>query len=421
MRKKTIEEVRQYIEGYSYKCLSTEYINSNSKLEFQCDKGHICIITWHDFLGGHRCPICYGNKKKTIEEIKEYVEKFNYKCLSDVYINNKTKLKFQCDEGHIYEAIWSSFQRGNRCLVCYIESRKKDFKEVKEHLKKLGYKCLSDNYRGTYFKLKLQCDKKHIYKTTWHSLQEGSRCPTCSGNEKKTIEEIKEYVEKFGYKCLSEEYINGCTKLEFGCKNNHIFLMTWNSFQQGTRCPYCIGVKKKTIEEVKEYIEEFGYKCLSDTYIGSKIKLRLECDRGHKYEATWCVLQQGYRCPICKIENRSGENNYNWRNYTENDRENMIFYRAETTRLSNINYVKYFYFINPNKLKRGNEYHLDHIYSVIDGFNNGIPPKIIANPYNLRILHYVENISKHSNSHMTLSQLYIFYLCFLLKQKMEGT
>ena len=121
-------------------------------------------------------------------------------------------------------------------------------------------------------------------------------------------------------------------------------------------------------------------------------------------------------------ERMTSKNHPRWKNYTEEDREDIKSYKAGVTQITNTNYRKYYYIINPYKLKRSrNKFHLDHIYSIIDGFNNKVPPEIIANPYNLKVITYIENISKKGNSHMTLSQLYIFYICFLLKQKMEGT
>ncbi|PKM92484.1 MAG: hypothetical protein CVU81_00175, partial [Euryarchaeota archaeon HGW-Euryarchaeota-1] len=40
------------------------------------------------------------------------------KCLSTKYINANTKLKWQCKEGHRWEAIPSSIKKGSWCPVC---------------------------------------------------------------------------------------------------------------------------------------------------------------------------------------------------------------------------------------------------------------------------------------------------------------
>lgn len=52
------------------------------------------------------------------------------------------------------------------------------------------------------------------------------------------------------------------------------------------------------------------------------------------------------------------------------------------------------------------KYHLDHIFSVFDGFHNNIPPYIIGNICNLRMIHYKINIRKHTHSDITKDELF---------------
>jgi len=284
-----------------------------------------------------------------------------------------------------------------------------------------GYECLSKVYLGNREKLLFRCDKGHIHKTSWSSFfNASSRCTICSGKKKKTIEEIKNYVESFDYKCLSEEYINNKTKLELECDKGHIYNASWDSFFHKQRCPICWEKDsgRKTLLEVEEFINEFGCKCLSKEYINSYTKLEFKCDREHIFYITLKSFRLHRRCPICAIENKSGANHYSWKNYSEESRKDFRLYREEIIQLSNYNYRKYFYVINPNNLKRGrSKYHLDHIYSVIDGFNNNVSPKVIANPINLQMLSENANAVKNSTSHITLEQLYDLYEQFIMKEK----
>jgi hypothetical protein len=48
------------------------------------------------------------------------------KCLSTVYVNSQTKLKWQCAKGHIWEAKPNTIQQGHWCKICHIDSAKKD-------------------------------------------------------------------------------------------------------------------------------------------------------------------------------------------------------------------------------------------------------------------------------------------------------
>jgi hypothetical protein len=50
-------------------------------------------------------------------------------------------------------------------------------------------------------------------------------------------------------------------------------------------------------------------------------------------------------------------------------------------------YKKYKDIINPYNLERDRDkYHVDHIYSISDGFLNSVPPYIISSPVNLQML-----------------------------------
>lgn len=59
--------------------------------------------------------------------------------------------------------------------------------------------------------------------------------------------------------------------------------------------------------------------------------------------------------------------------------------------------------------KRSRSYHLDHIVSIIDGYNNNIDPLIIGSIVNLQILDSKVNMSKNRNSWMEISELMNLY------------
>lgn len=54
-------------------------------------------------------------------------------------------------------------------------------------------------------------------------------------------------------------------------------------------------------------------------------------------------------------------------------------------------------------------YHLDHIVSITDGFNNGIPAEIIGSIHNLRFIPAYDNMNKKQRSDMTLEVLLELY------------
>ena len=62
--------------------------------------------------------------------------------------------------------------------------------------------------------------------------------------------------------------------------------------------------------------------------------------------------------------------------------------------------------INPNNLKRSKKsYHIDHIFSIKQGFLINLPVEIVSHPCNLHMIHYKENLIKQDNCWIELNEL----------------
>jgi hypothetical protein len=82
-------------------------------------------------------------------------------------------------------------------------------------------------------------------------------------------------------------------------------------------------------------------------------------------------------------------------------------YYDEVRNLSNRNYKKNKLLINPNNFSRGRtSYHLDHIFSIKDAFENNVPVEVVSHRSNLRMLEYDKNIAKGGLSEKALSSLF---------------
>ncbi len=308
----TYDFVFNYFKEHGCKLLSKEYINNRTPMDYICSCGNQDIITFDSFKRGSRCRKCKAekisskNKKYSFEDVKHYIEKEGYILLSKEYINFSTHLIVQCPEGHEpYPVTWDNFKRGRRCPECAkiirANSRRLSFKKIEKYMSTCeGYELLSTNYENNITPLTFKCPEGHIFEMDWAHFSRGQRCTECNPTKKKTYKEIKEYIESFnGYKLLSNEYINNQEKLEIQCPEGHVFLMNYASFKAGDRCPYCAGCMKKTIEEVKQYIRQYDYTLLSDTYVNAQNKLLVKCPQNHIYEVNWNNFQSGKRCPIC--------------------------------------------------------------------------------------------------------------------------
>ena len=185
LKKHTYEFVKGVIEKEGYKLLSKEYNNNQTKLELECDKGHIYKVRYNNFQKGHRCPECYFEKiKYDYEFIKGEIEKEGYKLLSNKYKNNNTKLELECPEGHIYEVKYGKFQQGRRCPeCCNSKSFSKGEKDVLKYIQSLTTNIIIENDRTqiinpkTGWNLELDIFLPRINKaieynsTYWHSSE----------------------------------------------------------------------------------------------------------------------------------------------------------------------------------------------------------------------------------------------------------
>ena len=109
------------------------------------------------------------------------------------------------------------------------------------------------------------------------------------------MERIRKIAQTQEGECLSEVYINANTKLEFLCKEGHVFEKIPYNIEKGAWCNECNGQAKWTLDKVKELAESKGGECLSVKYVGFDHKLDWKCGNEHKWQGTlhnaikyWC-------------------------------------------------------------------------------------------------------------------------------------
>jgi len=223
--------------------------------------------------------------------------------------------------------------------------------------------------------------------------------------KKLTIEYVKQKTKELaeGYECISNTYINSKTKLEFRCNKNHEFKMIWANFKKGSRCRECW---KNNITLYNTYAHQISWceKVRRDPSDNNLLQVKCTESSCRKWfnptttEVTRKIdsinsTNRGSNNFYCSKECKQKCCVFNQRKYPKGSNK-YEKYRTEVYYLSNQNFRKHYYQINPENLRRGKDYHLDHIYPVIKGFENNIAPEIIADPSNLQILPAKENIKK---------------------------
>ncbi len=305
-KKLSVKEMQRIAEERGGKCLSKSYINAKTKLRWRCSEGHEWEATSHNIINtGTWCPYCSKLSKITIKEMQEIAKSRGGKCLSKKYINNTTKLRWRCKEGHIWEGVPNSINRGSWCPYC--AGRGKLTIEDKQRIaEERGGKCLSKSYTNAKTKLRWRCREGHEWEATPHNIKNiGTWCPYCVGLAKLTIKEMQEIAKSREGKCLSKKYISAKTKLRWRCKEGHIWESEPTNIKSGRWCPVCgrnkrIKSRSLTIEEMQKIAKDSGGKCLSKKYINAHKKLKWRCKEGHEWEATPNNIKYiGTWCPYC--------------------------------------------------------------------------------------------------------------------------
>ena len=71
MARITLDTINEELAPTGWKCVSDEYKNLESELQFQCDEGHEVYASWKKIRTKRECPICKNNKfKKLVESVK---------------------------------------------------------------------------------------------------------------------------------------------------------------------------------------------------------------------------------------------------------------------------------------------------------------------------------------------------------------
>jgi hypothetical protein len=238
--------------------------------------------------------------KITNEDIDKKLEGRNIKRLDD-YVNNKTKIKFQClkkDCNHIWITTTNSIISGRtNCPKCtnHLELTNEI---IDNRLKDSFIKRISNCINGK-TKVKFKClkNERHTWETipnTFLRKNKISGCPFCAKNKKINNEIVDERLKEKQIKRLTD-YKNATTPLKFQClKDGYQWDALLNKITSVKNpCLECrkkehIVIKNKYIkkeirkklnltnEQVDKRLEGRNIKRLTD-YINGKTKVKFQC------------------------------------------------------------------------------------------------------------------------------------------------
>ncbi|MBI2069552.1 MAG: hypothetical protein HYT79_03040 [Elusimicrobia bacterium] len=315
------QEIVRLIESKGGICLTTKPISLHARscLRVRCPRGHIWRPRILALQKGHWCLRCLGFGK-TIDEMQEMAHRHHARCLSKVYRNGKTMLRWECSMGHIFWALPRTLERRFQCPRCDPEKGNPyTFEMIEKIITDKGGRCLTGAYEFTnaLTRMAVECGQGHHWEPLAASLKRGSWCPYCAGKVKKTIEEMHHLAQTRGGYCLSDQYVNNQTPLLWQCRQGHQWRAKPHGIARGHWCLICSGHKTKTIQDMRTLARLKGGACLSRIYSNNHTPLKWRCGEGHVFfHRPNDVAQGGLWCSRCR-KSRSVEKrrlNNLWRN-----------------------------------------------------------------------------------------------------------
>ena len=257
----------------------------------------------------------YLNSK--IKDCKKIAKSKEGLCLSNKYLNNSTKLLWKCKFGHTWEATYANIRKGTWCRICSKKivglKRRTPIEYFKNYAISRKGICLSDSYINQKSTLQFQCSKGHFWNCSGGSIKGNETwCPICAGTykadtpelEADRINELRQIAKNHEGECLSANYVNQKTKLQFRCKNGHLWWTIPMVIKKGHWCKKCAtkiagDSQRDNLELFKKIIEDKGGRCLSTEYLNQQTKIFIECQKGHRWFSFPGHLKRGIWCRKC--------------------------------------------------------------------------------------------------------------------------
>ncbi|MGZ4075485.1 MAG: hypothetical protein ACXVDZ_18210 [Bacteroidia bacterium] len=124
-------------------------------------------------------------------------------------------------------------------------------------------------------------------------------------NSRLTISDMQNVARHYGGKCLSKEYIEWHDPLKWMCEKGHTWDTSYAVVNQGGWCVQCSKNEKKEecLERYKAFAIKKGGQCLSLKYINASTKLKFQCAEGHKFTAYTSTVK-GVWCAQCNLDKK---------------------------------------------------------------------------------------------------------------------
>lgn len=206
-------------------------------------------------------------------------------------------------------------------------------------------------------------------------------------------------------------YIDSSTIVNIQCPKHGNVSVHPQSFLKGSGCKQCgreVAKQKNSYTAevfIKKAKEKFSYDFSKVRYTNSNTKVEIVCQKHGSFFQRPADLLMGHGCQECAYETRTATKIKNGSIIDPNLKPEFASYTCEVWKHTRTSYRKFRDLIKHSERERSRDWHLDHIFSIYDGFRSNVDPKVIGHYSNLQLISRNENITKNTQSWKSLDQL----------------
>ena len=211
-------------------------------------------------------------KELKLMRLRSHAAALGGQCLATEYVNSRTKMQWQCQGGHEWLATSDSvLNQGTWCRECARIRARIGLQRLKDHAESLGGQCLATSYTSCKTKVAWRCSLGHEWQATpgsvlykkckhghkWQAtpkkvLRAGTWCPHCAKTAPIGLRRVQAHAVSLGGQCLTTSYQNSIQKLEWMCRLGHTWSTSANNVMiKGTWCPKCAATTWRTESDVR--------------------------------------------------------------------------------------------------------------------------------------------------------------------------
>lgn len=223
--------------------------------------------------------------------------------------NTSTSTQWHCLRcGHLWSTSYTNIKNGAGCRECVIEFRRIPEQAYIDYACQNGFRYIG-GYRGNVLvDVKWECSQGHRWEACFSSVKNaGTRCPYCDFSRKKTEDEYKALALGKGLEYIGGYAGNVKDKVEWRCSQGHVFQTSYDQLSGHVHgCSLCATNRQKGEAEYHELAVERGYAYLGGYSGNVRKNVSWQCGAGHVWSARYDNIRQGKGCPLC-LDSRSVE------------------------------------------------------------------------------------------------------------------